>query len=271
MKKSIYILFIFSLFFTCEDVIDVDLNEAEPRLVIEASIDWYKDTTGNEQSIKLSLSAPFFDTEVPPANGAIIQITDTNSNTFNFIEEDNTGIYRNNDFLPVIDGEYTLTVTYNGNVYTASETLKSVVPIDYVEQIDDGGFTGEDIELKTYFTDPLDISNFYFFEYISDIPIIPVLDVLDDEFIDGNQIFAYYTEEDIESGDEVIMRHYGISEQYYEFMVILLQQGSDEGGGPFETQPATVRGNCINTTNPDNYAFGYFRLSEVEELVYIVE
>ncbi|WP_418512073.1 DUF4249 family protein [Corallibacter sp.] len=271
MKKTIYILFIFSLYFSCEDVIDVNLNKAEPRLVIEASINWLKNTPGNEQSIKLSLSAPFFDESVPPANGATIQITDNNNNTFNFIEEGNTGIYKNTNFIPVIDEDYYLTITYNGEVYTATETLKSVVPIDYVEQINDGGFSGEDIEIKTYFTDPANIDNYYFFEYTSDIPVIPTLDVLDDEFIDGNQIFAYYTEEDLESGDEVIMRHFGISEQYYEFMVILLQQGSDQGGGPFETQPATVRGNCINTTNADNYPFGYFRLSEVEELIYIVE
>ncbi|WP_179006749.1 DUF4249 domain-containing protein [Winogradskyella forsetii] len=271
MKKSIYMLLVFSLFYTCEDVIDVDLNEAEPRLVIEASINWLKNTTGNQQSIKLSLSAPFFDDATPPANGATVQITDTNNNTFNFIEEADTGIYRNNNFIPVIDGVYNLTINYNGEIYTASETLKSVVPIEFVEQNNEGGFTGEDIELKTYFTDPPDIDNFYFFEYISDIPVVPTLDVLDDEFIDGNQIFAYYTEEDLESGDEVIMRHFGVSEQYYEFMFILLQQGSEQGGGPFETQPATVRGNCINTTNSDNYPFGYFRLSEFVELVYVVD
>ena len=261
----------FSLCFTCEDVIDVDLNEAEPRLVIEASINWYKGTAGNEQSIKLSLSAPFFEDSIPPANGAIIQITDSNNNIFSFIEESDTGIYINNDFIPEIEGEYNLTITYNDEVYTGTETLISVVPIDFVEQIDDGGFTGEDIEIKTYFTDPANIDNYYFFEYISDIPVVPSLDVLDDEFIDGNQIFAYYTEEDLASGDEVIMRHFGVSRQFYEFMFILLQQGSDQGGGPFQTQPATVRGNCVNTTNPDNYPLGYFRLSEVDELVYVVE
>jgi hypothetical protein len=54
-------------------------------------------------------------------------------------------------------------------------------------------------------------------------------------------------------------------------MFILLQQGSDDGGGPFETQPATVRGNCINITNPNNYPFGYFRLSEVDEVIYTIE
>jgi hypothetical protein len=54
-------------------------------------------------------------------------------------------------------------------------------------------------------------------------------------------------------------------------MFTLLQQGSEEGGGPFETQPATVRGNCINQTNQDNFPFGYFRLSEVDEVIYTIQ
>ena len=81
---------------------------------------------------------------------------------------------------------------------------------------------------------------------------------------------GFYVEEDLDPGDEVIIRNYGVSEQFYEFMFVLLQQTS-EGGGPFETQPATVRGNCINTTSPNNYPLGYFRLSEVSEIVYTVE
>ena len=67
------------------------------------------------------------------------------------------------------------------------------------------------------------------------------------------------------------IRNHGISKAFYEYMNILLHQNSEEGGGPFETTPATVRGNCINETNPDNFHFGYFRLSEVDEITYIVE
>lgn len=271
MKKLLYIGLFLSLFTNCEDVIDVDLNTAEPKLVIEASINYFKNTAGNEQSIKLSLSAPFFEDNIPPANSATVQISDTAGNTFNFIEMNNTGIYNNNTFIPVIDEAYTLVINYEGEIYTATETLTSVVPIDYIEQNNEGGFSGEDIELKAYYTDPSGINNYYFFEFISDIPVIPSLSVYDDRFTDGNEIFGFYTEEDLESGDSVTIRNYGVSSQFYDFMFILLQQGGDSGGSPFETQPATVRGNCINTTNPDNYPYGYFRLSEVDELIYIVE
>lgn len=271
MKKALYLIVIFSFFYTCEDVIEIDLNEAQPRLVVEASINWFKDTTGNDQSIKLSLSAPFFDASTPPANGAIVTISDTNGTIFNFVEDANSGIYTTNSFIPAIDATYTLTINYNGEIFTASETLKSVVPIDFIEQNNEGGFSGDEIELKAFYTDPANIDNYYFFEFLTDIAVVPDLDVFDDTFTDGNQIFGFFSEEDLEAGNEVTIRNYGISEQFYEFMFVLLQQGSDEGGGPFETQPATVRGNCINTTNADNFPFGYFRLSEVDEVVYIVE
>ncbi|RCT54480.1 DUF4249 family protein [Winogradskyella sp. KYW1333] len=271
MKKIFLILIFIYPLFSCEDVIDVDLNESEPRLVIEASINWFKGTQGNEQSIKLSLSAPFFEENVPPASGAVVQVFDLNNNTFDFIEEGNTGIYRNDNFIPTLDAIYTLNVLYNNELYTASENFKSVVPIEFIEQTNDGGFSGEDIELKAFYTDPASVKNYYFFEFLSDISVVPNLEVYEDRFTDGNQIFGYYTEEDLEPGDVVTIRNYGISERFYEYMFILLQQGTEENGGPFETQPATVRGNCINQSNPDNFPFGYFRLSEVDELVYTVQ
>ncbi len=55
-----------------------------------------------------------------------------------------------------------------------------MVPIDFIEQKDDGGFLGEDIELKAFYTDPANIDNYYFFEFLSDIPQIPTLEVYED-------------------------------------------------------------------------------------------
>ncbi len=36
----------------------------------------------------------------------------------------------------------------------------------------------------------------------------------------------------------------------------------------FDTTPVAVKGNCLNETNSDNYAFGYFRLTEVVKASY---
>ena len=73
MKKLILILLSITIY-SCEDVIVLDLNKSQPKLIIEASINWVKETSGNEQEIKLSLSAPFYDLETPPANNAQISV-----------------------------------------------------------------------------------------------------------------------------------------------------------------------------------------------------
>ena len=256
---------------SCEDVIELNLNTAEPKLVIEASINWLKGTSGNEQIIKLSLTAPYFNDTVPPANGATILITDQNNMVYNFIEEGSSGIYKNNNFIPIIDTPYQLKVIYNNEVYVAKEIFKSVVPLDYIDQNNEGGFTGKEIELKAYYTDPLDETNFYFFEFKSNIPVLASLSIYEDRYNNGNQIFGFYSEKDLTVGDQVTIRNYGVSERFYNYMFILLQQNSDAGGGPFEIQPATVKGNCVNETNPENFPLGYFRLSEVAELIYTIQ
>jgi hypothetical protein len=256
---------------SCQDVIEVDVPSSEPRLVIEASINWFKGTNGKQQSIKLSLTAPYFDAQIAPANNATITIADANNNTFSFIENGDSGIYENTNFLPVLNDTYVLTVTYDNETYTATETFIPVTRIDYIEQKNDGGFSGEEIEIKAYYTDPANQKNFYFFEFENDrLPVVN-LEVYDDEFTDGNQIFSFYSDEDTIANDTLTINCYGISERYYEFLFILLQQTDDENGDPFETQPATVRGNCVNQTNPDNFPLGYFRLSEVDQFIYTIE
>lgn len=271
MKKIIYI-FLFSFFFlSCEDVIEVELETTAPRLVIDASINWIKGTNGNIQFIQLSLTAPYYNNTIPPATGAVVTVADSNNNTFNFVEDGNSGLYANNSFAPTLNDTYTLTIVYNNETYVGTETLLPVPPIDFIEQNDGGGFSGDETEIKAYYTDPEGVGNYYLFEfiYIEDSTIN--IEVYDDEFTDGNQIFGFYSNEDISSGDELIIRNSGVSEQFYDYLNILLQQTDDDSGDPFQTQPATVRGNCINQTNSDNYPLGYFRVSETDIFTYVVE
>jgi len=268
-----YYLFILTLIgfvvTSCEDVIDVDLQTAPPKLVIDASINWEKGTLGDVQQIKLSLTAPFFQDSVPPANDAIVTITDQDGNVFNFIEQTNSGIYMNTNFAPVLNSTYNLSVLYNGELYEASTILLSVVDIETVEQKNDGGFSGDDIEIKVFYTDVPEVKNFYLFEFFNDG--ITTLEVYDDQFTDGNTTFAFYSNEDLVQGDELIIKNYGVTLQYYEYLNILLEQINTVNSGPFQVQPAIVRGNCVNKTNPNNFPLGYFRASEVDIITYQIQ
>ena len=62
-----------------------------------------------------------------------------------------------------------------------------------------------------------------------------------------------------------------ISSQYYNYMNVLLAIAGSNCGSPFQSPPATVRGNIINTSNETNFALGYFTLSEVATANYTVQ
>ena len=124
MRKLILILIGITIY-SCEDVIDLDLNTSQPKLIIEASINWVKETSGNEQEIKLSLSTPFYDIQTPPANNAQVSVFDTNGNEFIFIEDGVTGIYKNNTFIPVLNASSKR--VFNSNNCLCKSSLDSAV------------------------------------------------------------------------------------------------------------------------------------------------
>jgi hypothetical protein len=64
-----------------------------------------------------------------------------------------TGEYILCNFNPVINEVYVLTVVHNSRTYTATERLKSVSPITKIVQNNEGGFTGKNIEIKTFYND----------------------------------------------------------------------------------------------------------------------
>jgi hypothetical protein len=63
----------------------------------------------------------------------------------------------------------------------------------------------------------------------------------------------------------------GISERYYNFMSKIYATVSETNAGPFETAPAEIRGNIVNMTNPNTFAYGYFNLSEVSQIEHITD
>jgi len=265
--KTFIVLILVILLYSCEDVVNVDLEESKPRLVVEASIIWRKDTSGKDQIIKLTTTAPFFDTIIPPAKDARVEIFSESGVTYEFDEVD-PGIYRNNNFNVELNATYILNIEYKNELYTATEKFKPVVQLEEITQTQNGGFNGDEYELKGYYTDPAEETNYYLFRFtFEDLSI----QIYDDEFTNGNRTFAYFSKEDLEPGNEVNFEIQGISEQFYNYLYILSSQAGDSNGGPFQTQPTTVRGNIVNTTNPDNFAFGYFRLSQSDDLTYKIQ
>ena len=269
--KPLLVIILTLFLYSCEDVIPVDLNTAAPKLVIEASINWKKGTSGNQQKITLATTTDFYSNEIPKVSGATVYIKNSSNTIFNFTESAIKGDYVCSNFIPVLNEVYTLTIISNGSTYNAKESLKSVAPITEIIQNNNGGFTGNTIEIKTYYNDPANEPNYYLYKYIYSNQVKTNFYVDQDEFFNGNKFFSISQNNDLKVGDKIEVTHYGISKAYYNYMSVLVSIAGNNGGGPFQSPPATVRGNIINTTNAADYPLGYFSLSEVDIKNYTIQ
>lgn len=265
---ALIILFLALSFTSCEDTVNLDLENGETRLVIDAEIIWKKGTSGNEQTIKISKTAPYYSDTTPKVSGAQVRVENSNGEVFTFTETE-AGIYKCTNFVPVIDMDYKLFIEAEGKSFTATEKLTSVAPINKVEQKIVPDFGGEDvIELTFYYTDPADQVNFYLTDYQSEFLIFPEYEITNDEFYNGNEISTRFSDEDMKPGNTVKITHRGVSKNFFNYMKLILEASNSN---PFSVPPGNIRGNIINTNNANDYAMGYFRLCEADHVDYLVK
>lgn len=271
MKNIFYLFSLLFVLTSCEDVINVPLDTAEPKLVIDANIKWNKTTTGANQTIKLSLTSDFYSNTIPPANGAVVFVTNASNTVFNFIEDGTTGEYKCTNFIPAINENYTLTVNYKGQTYTATDKLLPTPGIQTVQQEELPSFTGTRIEVKFFYQDNGSENNYYLINFKSSAELLPRYIATRDELFQGNLMFGRYSNEDIKPGNAIFMSVQSISSRYYSYFQKLNELAGTSGGAPFSTPPATIRGNVINQSNTNNFPLGYFSVSEMDSRNYIVQ
>jgi len=271
-KLNHIVLVLFAiLLFGCEKVVDIPLENANPKLVIDANIKWQKGTTGENQTIKLSLTNDFYTNEIAIASGATVTVTDSDNNIFDFIQVPDTPNYVCSNFIPEINKEYTLNVVYQGENYSSTSKLLATPDIINVQQETVPGIDGKDeIQLKFFFQDNGNENNFYLLGVNNPKKKLPEYGVVSDEFFQGNVMFGFYASE-VEQGKIINLNVRGITNSYYNYMAKLIAISSTNSGNPFATPPATLRGNILNQSNQDNYPLGYFSLSEIDSRNYLVQ
>ncbi|MGC6479724.1 MAG: DUF4249 family protein [Flavobacteriaceae bacterium] len=254
----------------CEEIIDVGVPDAGPRLVVDASIEWQKNRDGQQQTIRLKESTAYFSDQLDVAvvGASVSVVKDDDGQRFEFSDQNN-GDYTTDEFIPELQQSYTLEIEYEGKSYRANETLMPVNPINRVEQTLEGGFGDDEIQLKVYFNDPAEAHNFYFCQFSPENMSLATWVILDDEFSDGNENFMEFDHEDLTEGVNVPISLHGISQAYYNYINQLLEQTDDNG--PFATTPSQLKGNCYNPNDPDEEVLGYFRLGEVDKTIYVIE
>lgn len=195
------IIFVFTFVSTvlflygCQRVVSIDLNTANPRVVVEGNI---KDQPG-PYSVFLSMTGSYFDTTLvaPPISHAQVVIMDDFGNR-DTLKEVIRGTYQSSTLLGVSGRTYTLSVKADGKEYMAISSMPSKVFIDSLYALPRHGFGGESgYDIYVIFKDPPELGNYYRINARSSA-VIPA------DSIDG-QRYRLFTDK-LTNGNEMIER-----------------------------------------------------------------
>lgn len=266
MRPIAYLIFIFLLNISCEDVIDVDIPTGQSRLIVDALTRVGVNDELIPFEIKVTTTNNFFEETPVTALESIVILVYTYDEEDVFVAvgsitliefEAGSGIYYPD---PCCDGKnltptsilefnvvFRLFIEHQGKKYYAETRYVPTVPIENIQQGDNILFTGEEQEVIVRFTDNPEKDNFYLFDFDFDEFL-----VTDDTFYQGQQYeFSYFYDRDFEANTQLNISILGSDETFYNYMNQLIEQSSAPQG-PFQTPVSTVRGNIFDITGLDN-------------------
>src|SRR5690606_3578750 len=126
IKRYIYLCCALFLFAGCEELIDIDLNDADPRIVIEANLS----DLGSVQRIRVSRTVAFDEpVNAEGVTDAVLQVSDDRGRVFSFRHE-GEGYYVARDFVPESGQNYALRAAVAGEIYESTCYMPDYVDVD---------------------------------------------------------------------------------------------------------------------------------------------
>lgn len=224
-------------FVSCEKVIDVDLNENDPKVVIEARFTAGETTSYVQvtRTLNFDESGPY-----PPINNAVVTVIDNlgNAQVLTFLAG---GYYQTNGY-PVVEGRsYTVTVTVDGTTYTASSTVPTAVEIDTLTILDISFGPDTLHALVPNRLDPAGIANYYQFDIYQNGLRVDGIYLQNDDFTDGIVVEQPLFGGEFESGDTALVNMYCIDQPVYNYFFALLQNETATPANP----TSNFSGGCL--------------------------
>ena len=287
MRRILFICTVGLLIMGCEDVIEVDVPEEEPRLIIDALFRVDRSEPFIPVEVRLKTTNSFFE-ELPTtsAESVIIfydqyvdGIIDVSGSSTLAETAPGSGIYvpdPNFTFdqrIPVVflndDVEFTIIVRHEGRQYLGQTRYQPSVPFDNVAQGTGTLFDEDETEVVLTYTDDPNRTNYYIFDFgFGDYF------ASEDTFYQGQPFsFSYFYDQKFDPGTELEISILGADQEFYNYMNLLVEQATDDFN-VFATPVATVRGNIFDVTDldnielfdnveqPDVFPLGYFAIVE---------
>ena len=291
MKYTLYSIFLSVLLFLgCEDVIDLELEETSPVLVVDGWINNLPDT----QRVVLNFSQNYFDNSRPDGiTDAVVTLMRNDGVVFDF-NHVGEGIYEwfeANDSLGVPGHEFELRLEVNNEIYSSYTEMKRVPAIDSIGVelredeifIDDGLYaqfyardfsgSGDTYWIKTYRnglyldkTQELNIAYDAGFDAGTGVdglifipPIREAVNPLDEDLLPTPY----------DPGDEIRVEIHSMTVPAFNFLEIARDQINNGDNGIFSIPLANTRTNI--TAPGDRVVLGFFNVAAVAKRSQIIE
>ncbi len=162
ITRYILLLVIALTFHSCEEVIEVDLNNAEPELLIEANV---SDSTG-PYTVRVSMTVGFSqENNFQGVDGAFLTLSDNNGLT-DTLTQVSKGVYTTHNISGSRNSSYSMFAIVNEKQYTSVSYMPLKTNLDslYTTTNGGGGFGNTNkIKIVPKYRDPAGVKNFYRF------------------------------------------------------------------------------------------------------------
>lgn len=248
------------LFTSCEEVIELELEDSSPRLVIEANGDMNTGTC----TVHITQTNSFYETGNPPAvENASLELTDEQGTNYTFSSL-HKGVYQATNIDFQAGENYQLTVIdENGLRYEAGTQAPFSTELDSLQWEEQAfGIRDTFFQVDAFWQDPTDAVNFYRIRlFIEEELQANEYLLYTDEFEDG-EYYRRFLRYMFEEGDQARIQLMSIDKATYDYF---LQLSDIQGQGLDAAIPFNPQGNF------NNDALGYFGVNYTSELEVVIE
>ena len=264
MKQNIliFILIIFAIS-SCKKVINVDLNDADPKIVVDASVENGENYDGHVIIVKLSKSASFYDSSVPELiKGKDVYAINSAGKRFKLFENE----YYYRIYIDEVDKSdvWKIETNIDGKDITAQTTMPNYVGIDSILSVKlPFGPQREGYTPVCFFTDIAGEANNYRLRIHINSLYYNDLYITRDDGFDGQQIAYPFMKLEVQKGDTVSIDLMSIDAFSLEYYKVFAQ---NMGGGGFSAAPGNPITNIVGED-----AIGIFTGQTVSSVTRIVK
>lgn len=263
-----FFLALITVFASCTEIIDVDINSVPEQIVVEANIG-----LNEPASVWLSRTVKLNDTgSLPRVTGAKIKLTDNEGNSEILTETSRSGNYITINMKGKAKQTYKIEIITDNTTITSLSTIPNKVAIDsfkVTRSIYPGGgpsvnpsIPADFYEIRLKFSDPVNEKNYYqMLLSVNDKPQSGNY-IYDDRLTNGNQMESLLVIYNplMKEGDKIQVEMRCVDRSIFDYFSSLKSAGGPGGSSP--TNPYS---------NLNGSLLGYFSAHTVERKVFVVK